>query len=108
MHHESTKKAREEEGLETEAADLALQVQATLTVQLESQMRDLEATTCCTVFLLSESGTVKEEPDARRDYIQQQCCQHPAKRGTGKTAPMVLERNAGSHRGDGRGRTEER
>ena len=37
-------KAGEEEGMGTEAADLALQVQAKLTVQLESRMRDIETT----------------------------------------------------------------
>ena len=52
--------------MEAEAADLALQVQAKLTTQFESRMRDIEAT-MCTVFLPSESNIVKEVQEAGRD-----------------------------------------
>ena len=54
--------------MEAEAADLALQVPATLTVQLKSLMRDMEATMYCTAFLPSENEIAKEMQGAGRFY----------------------------------------
>ena len=48
--------------------DLAHLVRTKLTIQLESRMRDLEASMFCTVFLPTEGGIVKETQIAGRDY----------------------------------------
>ena len=60
-------KAGEEEDMKAESEDLALQVQAKLTIQLESRTRDLEASMYCTVLLPSENGIVKEVQGLERD-----------------------------------------
>ena len=100
---ESTKRPEKRKVLETEAANLALQGQAKLTIALQSRMRDIEAT-----IVLHGVPPKRErwKRGARRRQGLQQHGDNPAKRGTGKPAHMVLQRNAESHRGDSRGQVE--
>ena len=92
--------AREEEVAEADVVDLVLQVHAKLTVQLESRMRDVEASMYCTVLLPSESDIVEEIRGADRlhsDMVEK------SQMWKEKPAHMVLQRHAESHREDSRG-----
>ena len=76
--------------------DLVLQLHAKFTVQLESRMKDTEATMYCTVFLPSENEIVTEMQGPGGDY-NDMVTNH---QGTEKRAHLVLQRNAKRHRGD--------
>ena len=61
-------RAGEEEAVDADATDLIIQVHLKLSTQLEARVRDLESSTCCTLFPAKESDIVKETKNAGRFY----------------------------------------
>ena len=72
--------------------DLISKVHLKLSVQLESRVRDVEAATHCTLFLLRGSAIVTEMHSAGRAYDV--LVNYPTKRGKRKPAHLVRHRNA--------------
>ena len=54
--------------MKAQSEDVALQVQAKLTIKLESRTRDVEASMHCTVLLPSWSGIANEVQGSERNY----------------------------------------
>ena len=61
-------RAGEEEAVDADVTDLITQVHLKLSAQLEARVRDLESSTCCTLFPPKESDIAKETQNAGR------CC----------------------------------
>ena len=80
--------------------DLATQVHPKFTAQLESWVRDLEASMYCTVFLPNEIEIVKFMHIAGRHHSDMA---EKTRHGRRKSANLVFQRDAASHREDSQG-----
>ena len=63
---------KREEAEDAEVADLETQVQLKLSTRLEPQVRGLESSTCCTLFLPKDTDIVKRHAKRRQD-LQRHC-----------------------------------
>ena len=68
--------------MEAGVVDLISQVHQKLTVQLEARLRDMEAATYCSVFLLRRSDTVTEMQSADRAHNELVTKQPSVERGS--------------------------